>query len=299
MADANVSGINPMYGMYNSYANNIAMQDLTGYNPLSSYDPTMSMNGSLFTGMTMPFMPSFGGSAMNYDQYFKNMEQYQDFMYDSQIRQADKRREVSFRANAPERAIDEQLEILHEKIMQNEQEQIIPALQSVLDGMNATYGQQNNANQKDMIAMVKTMYRQKYGTSLSDDIRKYGAGSLTQGFLQSISFGLADGRTAEENISIINDQPVSRWEDTKKLIGNCLGGALTGGLGMLALSSLKFVKYLFKSKPLVAAGTGAVLGAVTSGGIGALNRRASTQIPGNSGLADSQVEAGKKANADE
>ena len=183
--------------------------------------------------------------------------------------------------------------------MQNEQEQIIPALQSVLDGMNATYGQQSNANQKDMIAMVKTMYRQKYGTSLSDDIRKYGAGSLTQGFLQSISFGFADGRTAEENISIINDQPVSRWEDTKKLIGNCLGGALTGGLGMLALSSLKFVKYLFKSKPLVAAGTGAVLGAVTSGGIGALHRRASTQIPGNSGLADSQVEAGKKANADE
>lgn len=283
MAGESVSAITPYYGgLYNNYANSVMLDDLCGF---GSTTGMMSMNDSLFSGMTMPFMPSFTGGGINYETYFNNMEKYQDFMYDSQIRQADKRREVNYRANAPEMAMDEQLEILHEKIMRNEQQQVIPALKALLQSIAATYGQ--NASQEDLIAMAKNQYKQKYQTSLSDDLRKYGNGSLTQGFLQTATLGFADKRTPEENISIIDNQPVGRWENTKKLMGNAAGGALVGGIGMYVLSSLKWAKALFKSKPLVAAGIGAAAGLLAGAGIGALNQSSSARVTSNSSAENS------------
>lgn len=275
MAGENVSAINPCFGggLYNNYANSVMLDDLCGFGTTPSM---MSLNGSLFSGATTPFMPTFTGGGMNYEQYFDNMEKYQDFMYDSQIRQAERRREVNFRANVPDIKTDEELSILHEKIMRNEQEQIIPALQAVMDKYAQSYGRSENP--QDLIAMVKYQYRQKYNTDLTEDIRKYGNGSITQGFLQAVSLGLADSRTAEENVSIIDNQPVARAEDTKKIIGNAAGGALIGSTSMLALSSLKCVKHIFKSKPLVAAIVGGVIGLLSGAGIGALHRRSSTRV---------------------
>ena len=100
--------------------------------------------------------------------------------------------------------------------------------------------------------------------SVTDDIRQYGRGSFTQGFLQTITLGLADKKTAEENISELTGQPVGRSEKAKKIAGNAVGGAVFGGAAILS------AKYLFKglwkglkNKPLVAAviGGGAALAA--------------------------------------
>lgn len=275
MAGENVSAVTPYFGLYNNYANSVMLDDLCGF---GSNSGMMSMDGSLFGGTSMPFMPTFGG-GMNYESYFDNMEKYQDFMYDSQIRQHKKRKEVDFITNAPARAIEEQAEILHEKIMKNEQQQVIPALRSFLASIQSSYGQ--NGNPEDVLAMAKSIYKDKYKASLSDDLRKYGNGSLTQGFLHTLTLGYADKRTAEENISIIDNQPVARWENTKKVAGSAAGGAVVGATSMYLLSSLKYVKNLFKSKPLIAAGIGAAIGLLSGAGIGALNQRASTELTQN------------------
>lgn len=268
MAGENVNAINP-YGMsfYNSYINGVGLSDLYS---VGGTGDILSMNGSLFNGgTTVPFMPTFGG-GMNYESYFNNMNQWQDFMYDSQIRRHEKQREVNFRANAPELSINEQAEILHEKIMKDEQEQVIPAFKAYLESVARICGE--GADKEYIIGMAKNIYKQKYNASISDDLRKYGNGSLTQGFLQSVTLGIANGRTEEENIATIDGQPVARWENTKKLIGNATGGAIVGAGGMYLLSTLKTVQKFFKTKPMIAAGIGATIGLLGGLGLGAVSK---------------------------
>ena len=267
MAGENVSAISP-YGMnlYSNYANAVGISDLYS---IGGTGDLLSMNGSVFGGMTMPFMPTFGGN-WNYENYFDNMTRYQDFMYDSQIHQHQKRREVNFHAKAPELAIEDQAEILHEKIMKDEQEQVIPAMKAYIESVRNICGP--DADQEYVLGMAKSIYKQIYNTSISEDLRKYGNGSLTQGFLQSVTLGFANKTTAEENIATIDGQPVARWENTKKLIGNAAGGAVVGAGSMYLLSSLKAFKGFFKTKPIIAAGIGAAAGLLAALGFGAINK---------------------------
>ena len=267
MAGENVSAINP-YGMnlYSNYANSVGLSDLYS---LGGTGDLLSMNGSVFGGMTMPFMPTFGGN-WNYEGYFDNMTKWQDFMYDSQIHQHQKRREVNFHAKAPELAIEDQAEILHEKIMKDEQEQVIPAMKAYIESVRNICGP--DADQEYVLGMAKSIYKQIYNTSISEDLRKYGNGSLTQGFLQSVTLGFANKTTAEENIATIDGQPVARWKNTKKLIGNAAGGAVVGAGSMYLLSSLKAVKGFFKTKPIIAASIGGVIGLLSALGLGAIKQ---------------------------
>ena len=278
MAGENVSAINP-YGMslYNNYTNSVMLDDLCGFN--SGIPGMMSMDGSLFSGgtMTTPFMPGCGG-GFNTESYFNNMQMYQDFMYDQQIRQNQKQRQVNFQVGVQDEVMAKKLDILHEKIVQNEQQQVLPALQSLLESISGGAGQGGTPDQ--LIARAESLYQQRFQASISDDLRKYGNGSLTQGFLQTVSLGCMDKTTAEENIAAINNQPVSRWENTKKLVGNGLGGAMVGATSLYAISSLPLLKGLFKSKPLIAAGVGAIAGLLSGIGIGLFNQNSSKKIYG-------------------
>lgn len=255
-----VPGCMPWFG---GYQNQVLMGDMMGLD--SSFG--MGMDSSVFGNMgNMSMMPFTG---MNYDSYYQNMDNYQDFMYNSQIRQAERSRFADLKANAPMEAIQRQAEILHEKILQNEQEQIIPALKSYIASIKAAYANSSDATAEQLLAKANSIYKGIYKVGMTDDIRKYGNGSYTQGLFQTLSFGIADKRTAEDNISLINGQPVSRLEKGKKYAGNATGGAAIGAASMYLLSSLKYFKSVFKSKPLVAAGIGALVGALSGMGIGA------------------------------
>ena len=266
MAGEFVGGITPynmgMMPFYNNYANGVMLDDI--YNSSVMTNPGIfSMDSSLFGGgmMGTPYMPYGGGSG--YEQYYKNMEQYQDFMYDSQLRRSQKSRQVDFRANAPMESIQRQAEILHEKIMQNEQQQVIPALNKLLASVNGGFASGTSATQEELIAKADTIYKQMYNTSITEDLRKFGHGSFEQGLYQSLTLGFADRTTAEENISRINGAPVSRWESAKKITGNATGGALIGAGSMYALFSLPFLKKMVTSKPGFLAVIGAVVGAIS------------------------------------
>ena len=234
-----------MYGLYpNLYNNQVALNDLTGLDVYPPYgmgiDPMLSMNGSIFgaypgfgMGMGMPFMPTFTGGGYNYEDYYKNYQKYQDFMIDNGINYQEKMRNADLRLNAPQEGILKQATILHEKIMQNEQEQILQAYNAFKNSVRAMYG--NNADETMIANRASDIYKQINGCSVTDDLRKYGRDSFTQGFLQTLTFGYADGKTAEENISQLTGQPVGRSENAKKMAGNIVGGAVVGGGALASL----------------------------------------------------------------
>lgn len=263
MAGENVGAITPynmaMMPYYSGYATNVALDSLPGFT--GGFPSMLSMDGSLFSGsLTNQYMPYWGG--MNYEQYFNNMEMYNDFMYDSQLRRNQKARQVDFLSNSPMEEIHHQAEILREKIMQNEQQQIIPALNKYLESIKSAMGGNADVSVEQLIARADTLYRQMYNTSITEDIRKYGNNSFLQGLYQTLSLGFADRVTAEENISRIHGQPVSRWESAKKLAGNTIGGATIGAASLYGLASIPVMAKVLKSKPGFLGVVGAVVGAL-------------------------------------
>ena len=121
----------------------------------------------------------------------------------------------------------------------------------------------DNASETDIANRASTMYAQLTGKSIPDDIREHGRDSFTQGFLQTLTFGIADKKTAEENIAELSGQPVGRSEKYKKAAGNVAGGALIGGATFcLANVALKALKIASKSRTIwgIAIGTIAGLG---------------------------------------
>ncbi len=269
-----------MYGIApNYYTNQIAMNDLSGldlYAPTGmAMDPMLTMNGSIFgspmmgmggfgyggIGMGMPY-PMMGGNG-NYEDYYRNYERYQDFMINNQVRQQQRMRNADLQLNSPQEGIQKQAAILHEKIMRNEQEQILQAYASFKESVRSLYGDQ--ASDEQIANRASTLYAQITGKSIPDDIREHGRDSLTQGFMQTVTFGLADGKSAEENISALTGQPVGRKDKTKKVIGNVAGGALVGGATFCVASPLlKALKVSAKSKTFWGILAGAVAGIGTA-----------------------------------
>lgn len=282
MADFNMAA--NMYGMYPStYNNQVALNDLTDldlYSPIGMANPMFGMNGSIFSGgfgspignigsigmgmsPMMPVMPTFsGGTAGSYEDYYKNYEKYQDFMINNQVRQQQKMRNADLRLNSPQEGIARQAAILHEKIVQNEQQQIQNAYKEYLQSVKAMYG---NGSADEISNRAVTLYKQLTGIELTDDIRQHGNSSFKQGLLQTLTLGFADNKTAEENISDMTGQPVGRSEKAKKIAGNLLGGAVFGGAAAIG------TKYLLKAfcagaknKPFWAALIGGAVGLGTA-----------------------------------
>lgn len=272
MSGYNIAASN--YGMFpNLYNNQIALNDLSGldmYLPTGmTMDPMLTMNGSIFNGfggfpmsggypmMGMPFM---GGG--NYEEYYKNYEKYQDFMINQQIRQQQKMRNADLQLNSPQEGIVKQAKIVHEKIMLNEQQQILKAYQSFKDSVKRMYP---DASEAQIADRASTLYQQITGTGVTDDIRKHGRGSFTQGLYQTLTFGLADSKTAEENISALTGQPVGRSEKIKKFAGNVVGGAAVGGTAFLAAKPLlNCLKIAGKAKTFWGVVIGAGIGLISA-----------------------------------
>ncbi len=273
MADFNMAA--SMYGLYpNIYNNQIAMNDLSGldlYYPTGmGIDPMLTMNGSIFGGGMMPgmmpggmpFAPGFTGGSGSYEDYYKQYEKYQDFMIDSSVRQQQKMRNADLKLNAPQEGIASKASYLHEKILRNEQQQIQECYNDFVNSVAALYG---DADAAQVRSRANTLYKQATGKTISEDIRAHGRDSFTQGFLQTITLGFADKKTAEENVAELTGQPVGRKENVKKMAGNVLGGALFGGAAFLLTNTvLKGLKWATKSKTAWGIAIGGLVGLGTT-----------------------------------
>lgn len=261
-----------MYGLYpNIYNNQIALNDLTGFDMYAPtgmcIDPMMTMNGSIFGGGFMPSMPVSpvmpgvmpGMGSGSYEDYYKQYEKYQDFMIDNQVRQQQKMRNADLKLGAPQEGIQAKAALLHDKILRNEQQQIKEAYADYVNSVRNMYG---DADEKQILARANSLYAQMNGgKTVVDDIRSNGRDSFTQGFLQTVTLGFADKKTAEENVSEITGQPVGRTEKNWKFAGNIAGGALFGGAAFLGFNTIcKALNKCSKSRTAKGIAIGALAG---------------------------------------
>ena len=229
MPDYNVAAMNGLGFMpYNNYYNNqVALSGL-----YDDYSP-MGFNNGL-----IGFNPSFSG--MNYDQYFNQMMDYQNFTSRYQLQTIQNQRNNEVAINAPMESIQGTANVLNEKIVANEQEQIMGAWESYVNAVRNAYPE---ADEATIIARAKSHYQQIYGTSLNDDVRKYGKSSFAHGFMKTITLGMYHGKSAEDNIAELTGQPVGKMEGYKKIAGGLAGGATLAGAAIVAP---KVVKGLWK-----------------------------------------------------
>lgn len=244
MAGENIAaGISPMgfdpYG-YNSYSNQVMLNDMTGMNSYPQMGFGMGMDDSIFgdgamgMGMGMPFGPSFGG---NNNQYYENMEKYQDYMVNSQVRQQQRMRAADITMNATQEGIKQKAILLNEKIVQSEQQQVIPAFKAYVESVRSFYG--NQGTEEDLKNKALSLYQQQFGETIQESLRKNGRDSFTQGLMETGLLFIPDRTSAEENIAKITNQPVGRSEKMKKAGGNAAGGAILALLANFALSMRK------------------------------------------------------------
>lgn len=246
-----MDGIMSNYGMCNPYFNNYC--NFAGMTNL--YD---NMNTSIFS--MMPFAPAFTGS--NYQSYFNNMKDYLNFTSDYNLQMVENQRKNEITINAADAAIRKAASILNEKIVSNEQEQIQGAIQNFKDAVKNKY---KDASEEQIAAYTSVEWGKYNQTPIPELIREKGRSSFLQGLYQVLSFGYADNVTAEENISKIYNQPVSRKQNTEKILGRAAGGAIVGLGGTLAIGPLFSGLKKLKGKWAVLGGiAGAIVAAITS-----------------------------------
>lgn len=217
------------YMPYGSYANQVGLSNIFD----DCYSP-MGFNGGLLS-----FAPTFTG--MNYDSYFDRMNEYQNFTSRYQLQTIQNQRNNEVQINAPMEAIQGKAAVLNEKIVANEQEQIMGAWNSYIEAVRNAYP---NADEETIIARAKTHYQQIYGNSLNDDVRKYGDSSFAHGFKKTITFGLYHGKSAEDNISSLTGEPVGKMEGYKKIGGGIAAGATLAAGSLVAIKGAKYLPKL-------------------------------------------------------
>lgn len=216
--------------MYDSYSNQVFLNDLTGmdwYSPSFNYNMGfgygMDMNSSVFNYMpyNMPYM------NYNSDSYYQNMDKYYENMMDNQVKYQQRTREADITLNASYKNMRQKGLVLNEKILLNEQEQIMPAFNDYVESVRSYYG--NEAKDEDLKNIALELYQQQFGNTIQKDIRTNGSDSFAHGLKQVGLLGFGDKTSAEDNISKITGQPKGKTEKYKEWAGNAVAGVgITG-----------------------------------------------------------------------
>ncbi len=223
----NTAAISPIGNFqYNPYIYDDLDMDFSTY-------PMAGFGGSIFGGgFAMPPMGFAGGNNGN---YFDNMRDYQRFYIDYNIDQQKMQRNADLKINASVEGIKEAAELLKDKVVNNEQDQIPGAFHRYVESVRAAYG---SGTEHEITSRALTLYTSMNGgKSLFEDLREYGHGSATQGFTNALTFGLYNRLSAEDNISAISGAPVGTGEKAKHNLGR-VAGAATVGLGAAGITKL-------------------------------------------------------------
>ena len=249
--------------MCDSYSNQVFMNDLTG---LNFFTPPFNTTGFCpsFTGMnTMPFMGMndsifnacpwdmpFTGSAMPYPSFYPGMDaNYYKKMLENQVEYQKQMRAADIELNSAQRTMQQKGRVLNEKIMQNEQEQIMPAFREYIESARDFYG--DKGSEEALKTEALDAFERQFQKSVQSAIREHGNNSIWHGFKEVASLGLLDTVSAEQNISEITGQPVGNKEKIKEVVGNGLGGATWGvaSWGLLKNKSLASKIPFMKKSP--------------------------------------------------
>lgn len=220
-------GIDPLYSTgaaYGGYLDSDYDLDIdTGAYPMYG---TGSVFGTGFA--SMPVMGGYG-SGYNMEDMYNNMQKQQEYQTDYTVRQQKLNRNADFQVNAPMEAIKGTASALKDKITSNEQDQIQEAYERYVAAVAAAYG--TTPDDSVIKAKANSLYASmNNGVTLVQDLRQYGHGSATQGFIQAVTFGTYSRKSAEDNISAVTGAPVGTGEKTKHNLGRLAGIATIGGI---------------------------------------------------------------------
>jgi len=220
-------GIDPVYstGASYGYGNYDSDYDLDIDNGTYSGYGTGSVFGTGFAGM--PMMDGTGG--YNMEDIYNNLQKQQEYQNDYMVRQQKMTRNADLQVNAPMEAIKGTASALKDKITSNEQDQIQEAYDRYVAAVAAAYG--TTPDDSVVKARANSLYASmNNGVTLVQDLRQYGHGSATQGFIQALTFGTYSRHSSEDNVSYITGSPVGTGEKTMHNIGRAAGAATIGGI---------------------------------------------------------------------
>ena len=204
------------------------------YGDYSLLNGPMSMNRSIFgtsNPMMEPMMPMMGPMGMygNNQDYFRYMRDYQKMNIDYNVEGTKLQRNADLKTNASMEAINNSFALLKDKIINNEQGQVIEAYNKFVNAVAAAYGDGSEAEIK---ARAKTIFKDlNGGKSLIEDLRENGNSSFVQGAINAITFGTYATSSVEDNISEITNSPVLTTEKAMQNTGRVAGAT---GLGLFA-----------------------------------------------------------------
>lgn len=213
------SGIFKYTPTYNFLKSDIDSIDMITSNPYS-------MTGSLFdqTGQ-MPY------SSMGFDpnkSYFENMKDQQRQWNEYYIDQQKMNRQNDVELNSPMEAVRETASNLKDKILHDEQDQIMTAYQKYFDSVANAYAG-TNTTREELNSRALTMYTQlNGGKTLIQDLREHGHSSFVQGLIQATSLGFYAKDSVEDNIAKITNQEVPICEKASQNAGRVAGVATIG-----------------------------------------------------------------------
>lgn len=223
------SGIFQYTPLYNFYNNpDIDNIDMITSNPYS-------MSGSLFDQMgQMPY------SSMGFDpkkSYFENMKDQQRQWNEYYIEQQKINRQNDIEINSPMEAVRETASNLKDKILHDEQDQIMTAYQKFYDSVANAYAG-TSTTREELNSRALAMYTQlNGGRTLIQDLREHGHSSFVQGFIQAGSLGFYAKDSVEDNIANITNQEVPIGEKVSQNAGR-VAGVATIGAGAYGITKL-------------------------------------------------------------
>lgn len=237
--------------------------------------------GSVFSEYgNMPFMGGMSGAGANQSDmksYFENMKEYQKMYNDLNIEQQKMQRNADLQLNGSMQSIEENAANLKDKIQHNEQDQILDSYNKYIESVKRAYG---DGSEEDINSRAMMLYKQMNGgKSLVQDLRDNGHSPMLQGIIQSLTFGVFNQASAEDNIAAITGQAVNEGSKVEQNVGRIIGAGIWGttafaaakNVGSLTKYGGQFVKMLGKKAALIgvavtaiAAGLAYITGKVTT-----------------------------------
>ena len=274
MGQMNYMSLMPSMGLTSNYANNVIGQDMltnAGYDNSIMGASAMNYGGNPY-GFTMPpcaASTASGGAStgtlasnsfFNPDYMYNYMDKNQDYMINYGIKQQTKMRNADMQVASPVESVALAGKVLHDKILADEQDQIKKAYNDYCARVEALYG--GNVDKEALRARADLLYQQLTGKSISQDLKEHGRSEFTQAFVNALTLGISNKRSAAENANYITGAEEGRMEKMHRTAGRIAGGATVGAAATVTTwGALKLLTpKLFKNKPIIGLIVGAIAG---------------------------------------
>lgn len=224
------------------------IQSVSAMDGLSYADVSTALGGSIFgaNGFGYSSIPFAGINPSQMLEYQQQLNQNtlalnQQFI-DSNLQLSRQNQAASRLTTASDDSISRQVASLQRQVQGNKQENVMQEYNKLIEAVAQSFADAGytNVSEAQVKATAEKIYAQLTGNALVDDIKAHGDSSFTQGWKKVVSFGISDGKSANENIQEITGENSNNKESKAGKIAGYVAGGLT--LATVARQGYKFVK---------------------------------------------------------